>query len=76
MKLILRSKTDNNFISISIKTTEPYDSFLEKLKNDLVHPTSGIIIIYDEQISSYDLAKIKRIFESMTCDDISVILIV
>ena len=72
MKLILRSKTDNNFISISIKTTEPYDSFLEKLKNDLVHPTSGIIIIYDEQISSYDLAKIKRIFEKLQINNFKI----
>ena len=72
MKLILRSKTDNNFISISIKTTEPYDSFFEKLKNDIKHPKTGTIILYDEQISSYDLAKIKRIFEKLEITDFQI----
>ena len=72
MKLILRSKTDNNFISISIKTTEPYDSCFEKLKNDIKHPKTGTIILYDEQISSYDLAKIKRIFEKLEITDFQI----
>ena len=72
MKLIIRSKTFNNFISISIKTTEPYDSCFEKLKNDIKHPKTGTIILYDEQISSYDLAKIKRIFEKLEITDFQI----
>ena len=42
------------------------------MKNDIKHPKTGTIILFDEQISSYDLAKIKRIFEKLEITDFQI----
>ena len=69
MKIVLTSKKDKNFKSISIEASESYDKLLQKLKHALKPPMNGILITHDEKVSSYELAKIKNVSKKLQIND-------
>ena len=70
MKLVLKSKINNNFISISFKAFDPYEKIFEKSDiNQLIKPITASLIIFDEEIKSYELAKLKEIFKKLNLKD-------